>query len=249
MVTSTGAEVVLTDGQLREYAERGFLALDAITSEAEVRRLRGTYDRLFEPGALVADRDRVELAGRAERSLPQVLNPDHYAPELLETVAYRNAAALARQLLGERSGHMGMHAIRKPARSAVETPWHQDEAYWDPAYRHGALSIWIPLQPATADNGCMHFLPGSHREGVRPHQLIDPASADGLRLADGQLVSGGVACPVSAGGATVHAARTLHYTGPNHTDEPRRALIIAFRVPPVREGTRSFPWQPAAWYE
>ena len=142
-----------------------------------------------------------------------------------------------------------MHAIRKPPRSAVETPWHQDEAYWDPAYLHTALSIWIPLQPATLDNGCMRFVPGSHRETVHPHQLIDPANADGLRLSGSQQAVGGVACPLPPGGATVHAGRTLHHTGPNRSDEPRRALIMAFRAPPVWEGTRSFPWQPDAWYE
>jgi hypothetical protein len=240
---------ILTENQVRGYAERGFLALDRITSTAEVARLVEIYDRLFEPGALVADHDRVELAGKAARSLPQVLNPDRYAPALRETEAYHNACAVARQILGEGSEHMGMHAIRKPARSEVDTPWHQDEAYWDPSYVHTALSVWIPLQPATLDNGCMHFIPGSDREEVRPHRLIDPECADGLQLADDQPVSSSVACPLPAGGATVHSGRTLHYTGPNFTDEPRRALIMAFRLQPVWNGTRSFPWQPARWYE
>jgi hypothetical protein len=84
---------------------------------------------------------------------------------------------------------------------------------------------------------------------VRPHQLLDPETADGLRLAEGDVVAGGVACPQPPGGATVHAGRTLDFTGANRTDEPRRALIMAFRATPVWEGARSFPWQPAARYE
>jgi ectoine hydroxylase-related dioxygenase (phytanoyl-CoA dioxygenase family) len=95
----------------------------------------------------------------------------------------------------------------------------------------------------------MRFLPGSHHEEVRPHQLINPESADGLQLADGQPVRGSVACPLPAGGATVHSGRTLHYTGPNHTHEPRRAHIMAFRLPPIWDGTRTFAWQPARWQE
>lgn len=241
--------VILSEEQVREYGARGFLALDRITSEAEISRLVEIYDRLFEPGALVAEDDRVELAGEAAGSLPQILNPDRYAPELRESEAYHNASAVARQLLGEGSEHMGMHAIRKPEHSDVETPWHQDEAYWDPAYIHTALSVWIPLQPATLDNGCMHFLPGSCREEVRPHQLVNPGFADGLQLADGPPMRGSVACPLPAGGATIHSGRTLHYTGPNHTDEPRRALIMAFRVQPVWDGTRSFAWRPAGQHE
>ena len=249
MALASSEQVVLSDQQVQDYDEQGFLALDRITSEAEVTELREIYDQLFEPGALIAEDDRVELAGTGERSLPQILNPDHYAPELLVSDAYRHATAIARQLLGERTEHMGMHAIRKPARSDVETPWHQDEAYWDPAYLHPALSVWIPLQPATLENGCMHFVPGSHRAEVRPHRLVDPSVADGLRLADDEGIQGSVACPLPAGGATIHAGRTLHYTGANLTDEPRRALIVAFRAPPVWDGRRSFPWQPASWYE
>ena len=144
---------------------------------------------------------------------------------------------------------MGMHAIRKPARSGVETPWHQDEAYWDPAYEHRALSIWMPLQPATLTNGCMQFVPGTHLLDVQEHRLIN-AGSDGLVVSSLASVGEIVPCPLPAGGATIHASRTLHYTGPNHSDEPRRALIMAFRCPPKpRSVALSFPWQRPEWYE
>ena len=46
--------------------------------------LQDIYDRLFDPAAEIADSDRLELAGDdgAPPVLPQILNPDHYAPEL-----------------------------------------------------------------------------------------------------------------------------------------------------------------------
>ena len=95
--------------------------------------------------------------------LPQVLDAERYAPELGETDAFRNASDLARRLLGPDTVPTGMHAIRKSGRTGAETPWHQDEAYWDPARDHFALSVWIPLQQVTEDNGCMQFQPGSNR--------------------------------------------------------------------------------------
>ena len=125
-----------------------------------------------------------------------------------------------------------MHAIRKPAKDGAATPWHQDEAYWDPAYEHRGLSIWIPLQPATLENGCMQFVPGSHHLGVQPHQLINPDS-HGLELQSLELVEEAVACPLPPGGATIHFSRTLHYAGPNTSTEPRRALIMGFNAPGV----------------
>jgi len=246
---TTRDAALLTDAQQEEFGRQGFLAVDRLTSAEEVVALHAVYDRLFEPGAGVADRDQLELAGDQGGTplLPQVLNPDHYAPELRETGAYRNAHAVARLLLGPEVRATGMHAIRKPGRNGAETPWHQDEAYWDPAREHRAISIWMPLQAATTDNGCMHFHPGSHQLPVLPHRLINP-DAHGLVLADTGVVSGSVACPLPPGGATVHAARTLHYAGPNSTNEPRRALIMSFACPsqPLDE-PRSFPWQRSEW--
>ena len=246
--------MTLSDQAVAQFAEQGFLRVDRLTSEIEVRSLCAVYDRLFEPTAAVAAGDRVELATSDDGSratLPQILNPDHYAPELLDSDAYRGATALARQLLGSEAEYMGMHAIRKPALDGAETPWHQDEAYWDPAYDHPAISVWMPLQPVDEANGCMEFVPGSHRGDVRRHRLAQ-ADADGLVLDDAAAEAGvanAVACPLPAGGATVHAARTLHHAGPNRTAEPRRALIMAFRSPPtLRTDGRAFPWQPARWY-
>jgi ectoine hydroxylase-related dioxygenase (phytanoyl-CoA dioxygenase family) len=236
----------LARGEVEEFEERGFLAVPELTTAAEVTGLQRVYDRLFDPAAEIDPADRVELAGAS--TLPQVLNPDRYAPELRATVALERATALARQLLGPEAELMGMHAIRKPARSGAPTPWHQDEAYWDPSYEHHVISCWVPLQPATLDNGCLRFVPGSHRAELREHELTAPEVAESLQVSDQAAVTGAVACPLPAGGATVHAGRTLHSAGGNHTGEARRALVMAFRTVPLWRGSRTLPWQPRSWY-
>lgn len=249
--TAAQATVSLSDRDAESFHRQGFVAIEELTGQDEVEQLRGIYDRLFTADSQVPAHDRVELAGDrdADALLPQILNPDHHAPELLETTAYANAAAIAAQLLGDEVEYMGMHAIRKPPRAGAETPWHQDEAYWDPSFDHPALSIWMPLQPATLDNGCMQFVPGTHLQEVVEHELIS-STADGLQMVERDSVEGAVACPLPPGGATVHAGRTLHYAGPNFTDEPRRALIMAFRTTPTWRGDgREFGWQPRSWYE
>ena len=231
----------LTEADLADYAEHGFLAVERLTSAAEVESLQAVYDWLFSD-APVAEGDRIALSGDR---LPQILNPDLYAPELRETEAWRTATRMAEQLLGPGTVPTGMHAIRKAPGTGVETPWHQDEAYWDPARAHHALSVWMPLQEATRENGCMEFQPGSHTLPVLEHRLID-ADSQGLEVVDRGAVTGPVACPLPAGGATFHDARTLHYTGPNDSDAPRRALIFSFARPsePLDE-PRDFPWQRA----
>lgn len=240
----------LSDEQIESYRRDGFLSLAAITSAEEVERLAAIYDELFDGRRTVAAGDRLELAGDADRPvLPQIVNPERYAPELLETVAHANATAIARQILGEGSTSGGMHAIRKPPHHGAATPWHQDEAYWDPALEHDAISIWMPLQPATLENGCMQFVRGSQHDEVRPHRLISE-DAHGL-VVDGEIDEDLVAaCPIPAGGATIHNGRTLHYAGPNATEGPRRALIMAFQTPTrERAEPRDFYWQRPEWYE
>ena len=61
-------------------------------------------------------------------------------------------------------------------------------------------------------------------------------------------VESAVACPLPPGGATVHTSRTMHDAGPNRTDEPRRALIMAFACEAVPlDVPREFPWQRPEW--
>src|ERR1044072_119689 len=136
--------------------------------------------------------------------------------------------------------------IFKPAQIGAETPWHQDQAYWDPEYDYNSMSVWIPLQQATVENGCMWFVPGSHRLDIHTHQSIGGDTRIHGLEALGADVSSAVACPLPAGGATFHHCKTLHYTGPNQSDTPRRAYIIGAGTPAAkRETPYDFYWNRA----
>jgi ectoine hydroxylase-related dioxygenase (phytanoyl-CoA dioxygenase family) len=183
----------------------------------------------------------------ARAPLPQIVNPERYAPRLIQGLAYRNAREIARQLLGSDCVPTGNHAILKPARIGGATPWHQDEAYWDPRYAHRAVSIWLALQPATLENGCMRFIAGSHRWPVLPHELI-AADSHGLRLSGSRPSAPETICELPASGATIHDGRTLHGAGPNLSGQPRRALVFGFGLAPVLLDTPNhYPWQRPEW--
>ena len=191
--------VSLTKGQIASFQEKGYLVLDALTTPDEVDRLRLIYDRLFSDKTGWDSGNQFDLAGTDEEdqaTLPQLLGPSQYAPELKETRYLRNAQEIASQLLGEEmSPRNGEHMIYKP--------------------------------------------PGSHKLDVLPHHPInhDPR-IHGLEVDDPETwASRGVACPVRAGGATLHAAYMLHYAGPNRTVHPRRAYTLTFRLPAVPRET------------
>ena len=123
--------------------------------------------------------------------------------------------------------------IFKPETAGRDTPWHQDEAYWDqPGVTAHSLSVWMPLDDVTVDSGCMQFLPGSHRSEIIEYRNI--GLGEPLVLEDAPDLAGAVACPIPAGAATVHHCRTIHYSGPNTSARPRRAISALFHGPVQR---------------
>lgn len=239
--------ITLTPEQIRFFHENGFLALNPITDETELARLREAYDRIFSARAGREKGDQFDLGGAdeegVEAALPQILGPSQYAPEMKQGLFRANALSIVQQLLGDAAKATGDHAIYKPAGVGAATPWHQDEAYWNPDLNYNAVSVWMPLQEATIENGCLWFVPGSHRGEVMEHQPIGgDARVHGLEtlVAD---TENAVACPLKPGGVTIHANRTLHYAGPNTSGVPRRALIMMFGAgSSPRDTPRRFPW-------
>lgn len=244
--------IILTASQIEFYHTNGFLLLESLTTDDELAWMRDTYDRLFDEKVGWDEGAQFDLGGTDEdgktAALPQLLGPSNFEPKLKETIYRANVVAITKQLLGDASDMRGEHMILKPAGYGAPTPWHQDEAYWNPAFDYCTTNFWMPLQDATVESGCLWFIPGSHRWQVLNHQSIGgDVRVHGLELVEGQIdTSVGVACPIPAGGVTIHANRTLHYAGPNTTDQPRRAYIQGGGAPPVkRTEPRRFPWEEA----
>ena len=212
--------------------------------------LRESYDRIFRERAGREEGNQFDLGGTDEEGteavLPQIMDPARYAPEMNDSLLLVNANVLARQILGDDVQCSFYHAIFKPARTGATAPWHQDAAYGASTHFYNAISIWVPLQEATIENGCMQFAPCSHQWDVLTHQSINNnPHIHGLELhpREMDMVKDPVACPLLPGGATVHGSYMLHYTGPNRTDIARRALILTAEGKPTpRPLKRRFWW-------
>ena len=254
IASSTEATVELTAEQIEHFRAEGYLSIPSITSADDVAQLREIYDRLFDERA---GRDlglQFDLAGTDEDGneavLPQILEPQRFAPELNDSLLLVNATSISRQLFGPEATCSFFHAINKPPLIGPETPWHQDASYWPPHLDYRSASIWVALQEATLENGCMQFVPGSHRgEELLPHRSLNDDArihANELRREMMDHVRGAVACPLPPGGATFHGGFTLHYTGPNRSDAPRRAIILSAAAPATQRAVpRSLPWMDA----
>jgi Phytanoyl-CoA dioxygenase (PhyH) len=219
--------------QIGAFRERGFLALDAITTPDEIAWLRETYAELLEDRRALRLRYKTSDPGGSERRIDQIFSPELQCPRLLESEYLANARRLGAQLLGcsfEDAKPGGLMMIYKPPGAGRDAPWHQDEAYWEfPNERCHSLSVWMPLDEVNVENGCMQFIPGSQRSDLLPHKKppgIEPIVVDAPFDA-----SSAVPCPLSPGGATFHDCRTLHYTAPNTSPRPRRAFTTIVHGP------------------
>ena len=186
----------LSKATKEEFAERGFTKVNRITSDEEIEWLREVYDVLFEGavGAYVVRDVMTRIDRQRGDRVGQIIRPEQYLPQLKETEFWKNSRRLAAELLGLDEAEMDGwgHMVRKAPNDDEALPYHQDEAFWDPHFDYRSLGVWMPLDPATVESGCMSLCPGSHLEGIREHKLgqgdpavtyiemIDPAAgADG----------------------------------------------------------------------
>jgi hypothetical protein len=234
------------------FLSRGFLAIDQFLTADLLHDASVAYDEVIS-GAVRARQDRM-LGG----IIRQVRSPSTDHPFFVDNDAVAAGRRLAAHLFGGEPADYDKFyemLIDKPAGTPHETPWHQDIGYFGrPVAPEGFptgvadLQIWVALDPVDADNGCMQFIARPHGAPALEHVVAsgDPDDEGRLlsvseRAAASLTLGDAIACDLPAGGATVHVPGTPHYTGPNHTDRPRRAYI--FNVAP-----RSFVEAAAALY-
>ena len=123
--------------------------------------------------------------------------------------------------------------------SRMHVPWHQDRAFWPVPGKIGTVSAWIALTEASAENGGLAFVPGSHRRAW-PHVPMD-ASVGGLdagvRAED--IDPGDVWAPtLSPGEAVLFDERTLHGSPSNSSARPRAAYSVRYTLDPEPSAPR-----------
>ncbi len=117
-------------------------------------------------------------------------------------------------------------AFVKPARIGRAKAWHQDNAYFRMADLNKVLGIWIALDQASVENGCMHVIPGGHKSGPMKHH----------HTTDCEIVAGrfdpDLAMPIelAPGGIIIFHSNLPHMTPPNKSSKRRRALQFHYRA-------------------
>ncbi len=107
------------------------------------------------------------------------------------------------------------------------TGWHLDNPYWSFSSRD-SLSIWIALDDSTLGNGCMWYVPGSHKTATYENSGIGQNLDDLFKIYPEWRKIAPIACPCPAGSAVFHNGLVAHGAGANMTNKPRRAMTCAY---------------------
>lgn len=134
--------------------------------------------------------------------------------------------AVREALLGEGAKMFQSMALIKPPFHGSEKPWHQDNAYFKVTPLDAILGVWIALDHATVENGCMHVLEGGHRAGpLRHHHDKD------CEIVEGRLQpENAVPIELEPGGVLFFYGMLPHFTPANKTPKRRRALQFHYHA-------------------
>ncbi|MFV1967091.1 MAG: phytanoyl-CoA dioxygenase family protein [Pirellulaceae bacterium] len=236
----------LSDEQLTFYQENGYLAGVRILTHEQVDMLREELQEFFDP----------QHAGRE-------LWYEYHANESVDpgTVLFHALGAwriragfhdvlwhpaftvAASQLLGGAVRFWHDQLFCKPARHGGVVAWHQDYSYWTRTKPLAHLTCWIGLDDSTRDNGCLHYVPGSHQWDLLPITGL-AGDMDAIREAldeeQWETFKNPVAVELKKGECSFHHGLTIHGSFENSSERPRRAVVINT----IRDGVRSASDEP-----
>ena len=225
----------LTDDQISFYVENGYLAGVRILNEEQLDVLRGELAELVDPAhpghELFYEFHANESADPAQ-ILFHALGAWRIGPAFHDLLWHPAFIVPAAQLLGGGVRFWHDQIFCKPARHGGVVIWHQDYSYWTRTTPMAHISCWIGLDDSTRANGCLHYVPGSHRWSLltrasfanRMDAIIDSLPAD--RRAEFKPVP----IELKAGECSFHHPLMVHGSYANETATHRRGVVInAFR--------------------
>ncbi len=244
----------LTPEQVQFYESNGYLAGIRLLTDQQVEVLRAELEQLANPanpGNQFFYEYHSNEATDPAKILFHALGAWRIASgfhDLLWNPAFLIPAS---QLLGGAVRFWHDQIFHKPARHGGVVAWHQDYSYWTRTRPMAHLSCWIGLDDSTRANGCVHYVPGSHRWDLLPITgLADDMNAIQTVLTDEQKREfKPIAIELKKGEASFHHPLMVHGSFENKTDLPRRATVInVFRdgvlsdsdMPPL-EGVPAIP--------
>ncbi len=230
----------LSDEQVGFFREYGYVKGIRVLTDAQVDALREELRGLMgpkHPGHHLFYEYHSNESTDPERTLFHALGAWRIAPgfhDLLWNPAFVVAAS---QLLGGPVRFWHDQLFCKPAHHGGVVAWHQDYSYWTRTQPLAHLTCWIGLDDSTRENGCLHYVPGSHRWADLPITGLagDMDAIQRVLTEEQKQQFKPVAIELKKGESSFHHPRMIHGSHANSSERSRRATVINV----FRDGVRS----------
>jgi ectoine hydroxylase-related dioxygenase (phytanoyl-CoA dioxygenase family) len=230
----------LTPEQVEFFHENGYCAGIPMLDSEQVARLRAELADLTDPaypGNSLFHEYHSNESRNPDTVLFHALGAWRIKPAFHDVLWNPAFVMPASQLLDGPVRFWHDQLFCKPAHHGGVVAWHQDYSYWTRTQPMQHLTCWIALDDSTRDNGCVQYIPGSHRWPLLPITGL-AGNMDEIQtvLSEEQRRQfRPVAIELKAGEATFHHPLMVHGSYENRTGRPRRATVINV----FRDGTRS----------
>jgi ectoine hydroxylase-related dioxygenase (phytanoyl-CoA dioxygenase family) len=230
----------LTDEQVEFYEANGYLAGLRLLNDCQVEALRAELTELTDashPAHRLFYEYHSNESTDPNSTLFHALGAWRIAQGFHDLLWNPALLLAASQLLAGPVRFWHDQSFYKPAHHGGVVAWHQDYSYWTRTKPMTHLSCWIGLDDSTRENGCVHYVPGSHRWNLLPITgLTDDMDSIQTVITEKQKREfKPVAIELKSGEASFHHPLMVHGSFENRTDRPRRAAVINV----FRDGVRS----------
>jgi Phytanoyl-CoA dioxygenase (PhyH) len=235
----------LTEQQVAEFNEQGYVAGIQVLDDRQVDILCSELAGLMKsshPGNHLFHEYHSNESQDPNSVLFHALGAWRAAPGFHDVLWSPAFLVPASQLLGGPVRFWHDQLFCKPAHHGGVVAWHQDYSYWTRTEPMSHLTCWIALDDSDRDNGCLYYVPGSHRWKLLPvtgltgnmdeiMTVLSPEQREAFRP---------VPIELKRGQCTFHHPLMVHGSYANRSQRPRRATLInAFR-----DGVRSAADEP-----
>jgi ectoine hydroxylase len=218
----------VSDDQVREYQDKGYVVAKGFFDREEIELLRraAKEDKQLDQHSFAR--------GDGEGGQVRLSLWNHPGDTIYGMFARCNSIVnSAEKILGGEVYHYHSKMIMKDAKVGGAWTWHQDYGYW---YQNGVLfplltSVFIAVDPATKENGCLQLIPYSQNLGRIEHVLTgDQAGADQERVDEILKRLPLEYVEMEPGDALFFHANLLHRSDQNRSDNPRWSMICCYNA-------------------
>jgi ectoine hydroxylase-related dioxygenase (phytanoyl-CoA dioxygenase family) len=232
----------LSEDQVNFFREQGYLSGVQLLNENQIEHLRTELTEFFEKsheGQELWYEYHTNESSDPSRTLFHALGAWRLRKGFHDILWNPAFVVPASQLLEGSVRFWHDQLFCKPAKHGGNVAWHQDYSYWTRTKPMAHLTCWIGLDPATKENGCLQYIPGSQDWELLPMTEL-AGDMDGIKkvLNEQQFeqFQKPIAIELEAGQCSFHHPLMVHGSHSNSTEIPRRATVINV----IRDGVESY---------